>query len=314
VACPIDSWIVSHRFVGSTTRSYTPGSTDGAATFSASSAGSRASSPSQSQPVPSRYSQPRPTGGAVVRIDSNAPVSRSTATAVTVASTRTRRWVSADPARSAKNLSSRTPWKPASTWSTDPWSSSRWLHPASSATFSASGTSNGSTSYAERQLRSPAGGSAARTTGRDVTGLQTRATSTARSASSAAASGVSATPAAKPHVPSCTTRTEIPVSRSSLVASVRPSRRWIRWSRIRSARKSACSAPSWRARRSAESAIARRGSAANVRSVIVEPSHSGGRGGRRDRPYAVHGARVGLRYGSALRRRPFRVGSSHADR
>ena len=58
------------------TRSYVPGSTDGARSRSSSRSGSSASSVSQSQPpwlTPSTYSQPRPTGGATVRIVSKAP-------------------------------------------------------------------------------------------------------------------------------------------------------------------------------------------------------------------------------------------------
>ena len=48
---------------------------------------------SQSQPVPVRYSQPRPTGGARVRIESNSPLDSSTATAVSCGCSRTRCWV-----------------------------------------------------------------------------------------------------------------------------------------------------------------------------------------------------------------------------
>ena len=46
----MDSWIVSHRFDGSTTRSYVPASTEGARSFSARSSGSSSSSASQCQP------------------------------------------------------------------------------------------------------------------------------------------------------------------------------------------------------------------------------------------------------------------------
>ncbi len=73
----------------------------GAASFSASSSGMLASSASQSQPVPRRYSQPRPTGGATVRIVSKPPDVGSTATAVTAGWTRTRSWVVRVPAVSA---------------------------------------------------------------------------------------------------------------------------------------------------------------------------------------------------------------------
>ncbi len=83
------------------TRSYVPGSTDGAATRSARCPGSAASSAAQSQPSPVRYSQPRPTGGASERMLSNDPVARSTPTAVTTGSRRTRCWTVRVPARSA---------------------------------------------------------------------------------------------------------------------------------------------------------------------------------------------------------------------
>ena len=67
--------MVSHRLDGSITRSYRPGSTGGAAAFSASHSGSRASSVSQSHPVPVRYSQPRAAGGASELMVSNPPPS-----------------------------------------------------------------------------------------------------------------------------------------------------------------------------------------------------------------------------------------------
>lgn len=97
----MDSWIVSHRLDGSTTRSYRPASTLGARIFSASSSGIRASSSSQSQPVPVRYSQPRPTGGAMVRMESNSPLDSSTDTAFNCGCSRTRCWVVTVPAVSA---------------------------------------------------------------------------------------------------------------------------------------------------------------------------------------------------------------------
>lgn len=93
--------MVSHRLEGSTTRSYGPGSTLGARIFSASSSGMRASSSPQSQPVPVRYSQPRPTGGAMVRMESNSPVDSSTDKAVSCGCSRTRCWVVTVPAVSA---------------------------------------------------------------------------------------------------------------------------------------------------------------------------------------------------------------------
>src|SRR3712207_9039288 len=69
----MDSWMVSHGLDGSITRSYRPGSTDGAFVFSCNSSGSCASSPRQSQPSPATHSQPRPTGGASGRLHSNRP-------------------------------------------------------------------------------------------------------------------------------------------------------------------------------------------------------------------------------------------------
>ena len=81
-----------------------PDSTDGAASFSASSSGSWASSASQSQlpsdAGPVRHSHPRPTGGAIVRIVSK-PVSES-ASASSWACRRTRCWVARVPFRSAR--------------------------------------------------------------------------------------------------------------------------------------------------------------------------------------------------------------------
>ncbi|CAM5629819.1 hypothetical protein STENM223S_03819 [Streptomyces tendae] len=61
----------------------------------------RASSSSQSQPVPVRYSQPRPTGGASVRMESNSPLESSTDTAVSAGCSRTRCCVVTVPAVSA---------------------------------------------------------------------------------------------------------------------------------------------------------------------------------------------------------------------
>ncbi len=78
-----------------------PGSTEGAASFSASSPGSAASSESQSQPVPWVYSQPRPAGGARVSIVSKRPPSASIAVALRFGWIRTRCWVVEVPVRSA---------------------------------------------------------------------------------------------------------------------------------------------------------------------------------------------------------------------
>ncbi len=95
--------MVSQRLEGWTTRSCTPGSTPGAASFSASSSGTSASSESQSQPPshgPSvQYSQPRPTGGAMLAIESNASAEEPMASKPGIILTRC--WVVRVPARSA---------------------------------------------------------------------------------------------------------------------------------------------------------------------------------------------------------------------
>ena len=101
VAWPMDSWMVSHRLVGSITRSVGPGVTLGALTFSASCDGSCASSSVQFQTSsPATTSQPRPIGGASVRIDSN-PQPASTVTASSTGINRTRCWVIDEPKVSA---------------------------------------------------------------------------------------------------------------------------------------------------------------------------------------------------------------------
>jgi hypothetical protein len=98
----MDSWMVSHRFVGSITRSVGPATTLGDLVFSASNTGSSASSPDQSQTSSAtRASQPRPIGGARVRIDSNEPAAGSTATASSAGMVRTRCWVMVEPKVSA---------------------------------------------------------------------------------------------------------------------------------------------------------------------------------------------------------------------
>ena len=77
--------MVSHRFDGSITRSVGLGVTLGALIFSASNDGSSASSADQSQTSsPATASQPRPVGGASVRIVSKDPAAESTATASSV--------------------------------------------------------------------------------------------------------------------------------------------------------------------------------------------------------------------------------------
>ena len=94
--------MVSHRFVGSITRSVGPAVTLGDLVFSASRAGSSASSPDQSHTWSSvRVSQPRPVGGARVRMDSKLPAAASTATASRTGIVRTRCWVTDEPKVSA---------------------------------------------------------------------------------------------------------------------------------------------------------------------------------------------------------------------
>ena len=94
--------MVSHRFVGSITRSVSPAVTPGALAFSASSSGICASSALQSQTSsPASASQPRAVGGASVRIDSNRPAAGSTDTASSAGMIRTRCWVIDEPKVSA---------------------------------------------------------------------------------------------------------------------------------------------------------------------------------------------------------------------
>ncbi|SLJ16227.1 Uncharacterised protein [Mycobacteroides abscessus subsp. abscessus] len=95
--------MVSHRLVGSITRSVGPGETVGALTFSASQPGMRASSSSQSHTpsAPVTYSQPRPAGAARVRMVSNTPAAESTVIASNCGCSRTRCWVRTVPAVSA---------------------------------------------------------------------------------------------------------------------------------------------------------------------------------------------------------------------
>ena len=86
--------MVSHRLDGSITRSVGPAVTLGAFTFSASSAGSSASSALQFQTLSSATaSQPRAVGGANVRMVSKDPAAGSTLTASSDGCTRTRCWV-----------------------------------------------------------------------------------------------------------------------------------------------------------------------------------------------------------------------------
>ncbi|SKU64657.1 Uncharacterised protein [Mycobacteroides abscessus subsp. abscessus] len=94
--------MVSHRLVGSITRSVGPATTLGAFTFSVSSSGISRSSALQSHtPSPPTASQPRPMGGASVRMVSNDPVAASTAMASSCDITRTRCWVIDEPKVSA---------------------------------------------------------------------------------------------------------------------------------------------------------------------------------------------------------------------
>lgn len=158
-----------------------------------------------------------------------------------------------------------------STCATPSARSSRALQSASSAVFSASGTVNGSTSYEETHVRSPCTGSSASSTlsplpAAAITWADSFAMATACDATFAAASIVRSTPDAKPHAPPCTTRTAYPRSVVSDEPAGRASRSCHDALRTRSNRKSACSAPSARARASAASASARSGSAVNASS------------------------------------------------
>lgn len=91
---------------------------------------------------------------------------------------------------------------------------------------------------------------------------------TACEATLAAASIVRSTPDAKPQVPPCTTRTAYPRSVVSEDPDGLASLTRQDALRTRSNRKSACSAPSARARASAASARARRGSAVKASSIV----------------------------------------------
>ena len=94
--------MVSHRLVGSITRSVGPATTVGALVLSASRMGSSASSVLQFHTSsPASASQPRAIGGASVRIDSKLPAAASTATASSAGITRTRCWVMDEPNVSA---------------------------------------------------------------------------------------------------------------------------------------------------------------------------------------------------------------------
>lgn len=142
------------------------------------------------------------------------------------------------------------------------------LHSASSPAFSSAGTSKGSISYAETQLRSPCTGSSASSTRSSdpaaaITFADSFAMATACEATFAAASIVRSTPEANPQAPPCTTRTAYPRSVVSDDPAGRASRSRHVALRTRSNRKSACTAPSARARASAASASGRSGSARN---------------------------------------------------
>jgi len=233
-------------------------STDGAASFSASSPGSCANS----RPVPAgpvRYSH-RDRRRASVRIDSNAPACRACPRRrPSPLDRRIDRTAAAwSPCRSCRvELVLLTAWTNASTWSTPSL-------PAAAATtrqqrdLLASGTSNGRP-RTRRPTPLAVRGSGASTTGSKLTGR-----TPARPAPPARRAGRGLRglhhAGREPQVPSCTTRTEIPASALSFTPSSCPSRSRIICSRIRSARKSACH-PSSRARSSAAVAISRSGSA-----------------------------------------------------
>ena len=167
--------------------------------------------------MPVRYSHPRPTGGASVRIVAK-PWS-PTLTAVSWGWVRTRSWVVVVPARLAKNLFSWIQCSIAEVWLTPAAASRAPDRSSIRPCRSASSTSNGSCSYDDTHVASAWTGSSASSTRCGVSGLETFAVATARSASRAAVSVVSPVPEAKPHTPSCTTRTASPSVAWSLLDS-----------------------------------------------------------------------------------------------
>ena len=187
--------------------------------------------------MPVRYSQPRPTGGASVRIVAK-PCS-PTLTAVSWGWIRTRSWVVVVPARLAKNLFSWTQCSSAEVWLTPGAASSAADRSSIRPCRSASSTANGSTSYADTHVASRCTGSSASSTRCGVSGLETRAVATARSASGRRSSVVRPMPEAKPQTPSWTTRTASPTVVWSVLDSRLASRNVRTPSRIRSTRRSA---------------------------------------------------------------------------
>src|SRR3954470_4049040 len=133
--------------------------------------------------------------------------------------------------------------------------------------LSGSGTSQGSSPRSDTPAPSWVG-SGASSTRSVLIDADTCATATASSARRTASAAVRTTPAAKPQVPSWTTRTDRPRSSPSVSDSRRASRRLIVCVRMRSTRMSACSQPRSTARVSAASVSADSGSARKDSSTV----------------------------------------------
>ena len=309
----MDSWIVSHRLDGSIDQVVAAG-LDRRRRRAArrSSSGSSASSPSQSQPAAAvgraaRYSQPRPTGGASVRIVSKPPLGADRDGG--------HLGLDADPLLGGRRCrrgrrrtcapGPRTPTRRRGRRRRRPAAAA--LQSASSAALSASGHANGSTSYDEtyvdvaraparrpaRPARWPAAGSAgpsrrpARPAGRRRRRSGRRRRRTPRSRR--------APPGRRCRGPR--RRSRPPCGRRAAAGA---------GSGSGSTRTSACSAPSARQRDSAASAIARSGQREEVRVDRVRRSSGPSRTSSTTLPVRaasehvlVRAARVGERVASA---------------
>jgi hypothetical protein len=114
---------------------------------------------------------------------------------------------------------------------------------SSSATFSSTGTSNGSTLIGLRQVPPGVRSFGASTTGRTSDGRLARACATASRATRTTSSGVTSRLAAKPHAPSTSTRTPNPDVSLSTIPCTRCSRVKTFCVRLRLTRQSAYDAP-----------------------------------------------------------------------
>ena len=202
-------------------------------------------------------------------VDMVAKPASETLVAVSLGSSRSRCWWVLVPARLAKKVFSCTSVRLPLVWLTPSASSSRPLSSSIRALRSASGTWNGLTSYADTHSTSAYTGSSASSTRSGVSGRDTCAVATARSTRAAADPAVSEMPAAKPHTPSCTTRTDRPRVWSSLLDSRSRSRKLRCDTSARTTRTSAWLQRRSPARDSAASASARSGSAAKVSSILL---------------------------------------------